>query len=371
MQTPLRYLLITVFCTLTVHASAARWVENLYETIWIVPENARDSEIRQAMTNGFLETVIRVSGDSAAGSDREMIEASKNARSYLAAFHYEPSAEVLTNVLGEIIKTKKLVMEFSEPVIQKILADAGLPVWDHLRPEILTWIAIEQGGRRELLARGDQHDIADMLVSQAELKGLPVQLPELDVTDNLAITSSEVWGQFGDSIANASERYGKEYNLAGRVFESREGQWQADWLLQSERERLRFTTTAETSDQTIELMMNRLAENLSRRYAVASGSNNTSAARLKITEITALRDYAAIEELFSEWRLIKDYQLVHLGPDNITVELNLLGDNQQFKDLLYLNRELLVPQIADISEPAETEETIQVKWQSTQTNTGS
>lgn len=60
--------------------------------------------------------------------------------------------------------------------------------------------------------------------------GLPVSIPLMDLDDNMAVNATDVWGRFADPILKASQRYGAEMVVLGKL--TPEGdKWSIDWGL--------------------------------------------------------------------------------------------------------------------------------------------
>ena len=53
--------------------------------------------------------------------------------------------------------------------------------------------------------------------AQTQAMGLPVSLPLMDLDDNMAVTATDVWGRFADPVLKASQRYGAEMVVLGKL----------------------------------------------------------------------------------------------------------------------------------------------------------
>jgi hypothetical protein len=122
----------------------------------------------------------------------------------------------------------------------------GLPVWGPERPLTLLWIAVDDGmGGRALLGANDAAELGvesspataslltalrGELTAVADERGLPVTLPLLDLEDFSVVTFVDVWGGFDDRVVAASQRYGADAVLIGRVRPGLVG-YEVQWLL--------------------------------------------------------------------------------------------------------------------------------------------
>ena len=108
-------------------------------------------------------------------------------------------------------------------------AAAGLPVWGSNRPNVLLWIALGDGHRRELLGETGADEFNIELKRQAQLRGLPVYYPLWDLEDTASLSLAEIWGSFLDRIDRASSRYQPDTILTARLQQESSGLWSANW----------------------------------------------------------------------------------------------------------------------------------------------
>jgi len=131
-------------------------------------------------------------------------------------------------------------VEFYPNQIDEALQALGRPVWGPERPLTLLWIAIDAGrGERVLLSDGGisadtftdtvggvgvspeavelAAAIREEIAKVADERGLPIRFPLLDLEDLLMVTPADIWGGFVEQIEAASERYGADAILIGRI----------------------------------------------------------------------------------------------------------------------------------------------------------
>jgi len=133
----------------------------------------------------------------------------------------------------------RLRVSFDPEAIRQRLDAAGLPIWGAERPTMLVWLAIDEGqGRRSLLSAGntpdaisDADEYRDALISTAEARGLPLLLPLVDAEDLSLMSTSDVWGGFGDALTEASKRYSADVILLGRLRQAGAEGAQVRWSL--------------------------------------------------------------------------------------------------------------------------------------------
>lgn len=334
---------IVLLCLAAIPASAAEIVKDLYQTIEVVSVDSTDIEINNAMSDGLASVVVRISGSTSSVSHPVINSALKNPKQYLSRFRYEPSTEIRTNLLGEVVHTKKLVLDFDVYRVKTLLASGLVPVWDEMRPTMLAWIAIERTNRREILSALGTDELLSQMDKVAQRRGLSYRLPDMDLIDQLSINESEVWGLFPDVILDASQRYNPEYILGGRIYPDVNNSWKADYLIISQMTTRRFQTSAATLDALLNQMAEPVAEMMSQRYAVVLGGSSLSSSAIGVSGVTSLKDYAALLAMFKSMGQVSDVQVAYMAGEDIILNVDSYGTDTKLLDNLHLYRDRLVP----------------------------
>ena len=140
----------------------------------------------------------------------------------------------------------RLEASYNPRAIRGLLDSRSLPVWGKERPQVVVWLAINEGGGERYVigmkgpvpgrlksnfaptadgSDGDQDEeltVADPELLAGEMKalgasrGLPLQLPELDEEDQRVLAFSDIWNRRTAPLMLASQRYRGEAVLIGR-----------------------------------------------------------------------------------------------------------------------------------------------------------
>ncbi|MEX2321425.1 MAG: DUF2066 domain-containing protein, partial [Saccharospirillum sp.] len=188
---------------LSLSAWAARTVD-VYADSAILAQNASDQDQNEAVREALLRVLIRATGEADIANQERIQPLLRNASDYLSTFRFQTSDALLTNVLGESVPTKRMVMQFDQQSIEQWLVNQRLPVWGTRRPEVLLWLADRLQGRDRILTDGDNHTLAVELNNRLDNRGLPVVLPIMDLTDTLNVSFTDVYGLFTGDIEAAS-----------------------------------------------------------------------------------------------------------------------------------------------------------------------
>ncbi|MFX3657599.1 MAG: DUF2066 domain-containing protein [bacterium] len=120
----------------------------------------------------------------------------------------------------------ELGLQFVPDAVLKLVREARLPVWRANRPRVVAWIVVEDAsGERAVLGTASDHPVAQAVRERARQRGLPLQLPLMDLEDQLAVDPAAVWGRLSQTLLPASERYGADIVLVGRLQQVPGGSW--------------------------------------------------------------------------------------------------------------------------------------------------
>ncbi|WP_027852397.1 DUF2066 domain-containing protein [Marinobacterium litorale] len=189
-QRSLRHILLGICCLLPLSASA----ESLYSArvgAGLAPE--------QQLQAALNEVVIKLSGTRSVLERPELSTLRDNAP--LLVESREPQAE------GEVIR-------FEEKALTSLMANLGLPVIaGQDRPELLVWLLHRTANGVEFIEPGTLFYPAMREVAAS--RGLPLRVPLLDLTDQLAITPEQAAEGASPALLRASARYQPDAVLVG------------------------------------------------------------------------------------------------------------------------------------------------------------
>lgn len=321
-------------------AGAVR-VEDLYAAEVEVADKggeAREEGFRRALE----QILLKVSG-SVSVLDEPALQPMLDAPSrHVQQYRYEEIED------GESAEGNdyRLEVMFNQSRLESELRERGVVVWGPYRPEVLIWLAYDDGRERLLIGAGDGSGMNEVLNAAAGKRGLPLLLPLLDTDDRRRIEYIDVKGGFFDSVRNASERYGAEIVLVGNVRRTG-GDWRGDWTLLQADERRGWQSRADSADEVVQIGVGRLAEYLSE--LMAGRDSERSRVRVRVTETDDLDDYARLGHYFERLPRVEGSQVVRVAPREILFELELRGRLTDLERAIALD-DLLQPVTPSIGE---------------------
>ena len=286
-------------------------VPDLYE-VMVPVMTTRDAAFADAMK----VVLIRVSGrrDAAERAGAALADP----RKYLQRFGF-PSPNILQAA-------------FDGRAVDKLLSDAGLPIWGRERPATLVLLGFEAAdGTLQWMDNITPGAEREALTVMAKQRGVPLVWPQMDAQDR--IYASEIAASPAvPTMMQAAERYGANAVLFGRARRDGAGGAYVQWILAS-------SGSSEELRGSLDDGINLAADSFARMYA-ASGSALDSVA-LAVSGIGNLNDYASALNYLEKMTVVRSVALEQVAGDTLHLKLAVRGDASQLKRALALDNKLV------------------------------
>lgn len=307
---------------LTGHVRAEQ-LTHLYEATVPVQDQSKDQR-NQAIQKGFIQVLVRVSGRSDVGDAQkfpDIAQATKQATQYVQQFRYITSN---SNNSGSNASDLAVWVRFDETAISHLLRASNLPVWGKTRPSTLVWLAVDQQGQRKLLGADSRDEVYKALTSEAAARGVPLVLPLLDLTDRTAINTSDIWGNFGNTILQASQRYQAQAVLVGRVYKANSSNWVGRWTLYIDSGSQNWTVNGPTLADAINAGVDDTAQSLAVRYGQVE-EEQVSSVLIEVKKIKGLADFNRVDKYLKSISHVKDVEPVELTASSAVFQVTIPG----------------------------------------------
>lgn len=321
-------LLRLTLCTLLaleVVAVRAEIVSDVYRAR-VPVDDRRASTLDRARSDGLVQVVVKASGDTQAAENEAILAAAKKASRFLRSYGFEESESGLVALL-----------DYDEAALRELLVQAGLPLWTANRPRVLAWVVIHDGDGRHFASASETPLIHAALQQSFQLRGLPLQLPLLDLEDAARISPGEAWRQSSGALLRASERYGEVELLAGRVATLSDGRWVGEWRLLDNGRWVVSSVDAASLDAFAEQGAALAADLYAGRYAVAPRDQGDERLRITLRGIHSFAHYRsaceAIRGLESVQRVVPE----HVLGDEVSLRVHADADQVQLAKILELD----------------------------------
>ena len=340
--------------------------------------NESDAERSQAFKNALRIVLVRATGEQRYLSHPAVLEALENAQSYVEAIRYFsetvvpasssrengpqqalPEATVQPSVVENsdglmldpvqqrqvpptTIEQRFIEVEFSSVLIERMLADAQMPLWDSNRPSVLIWMALQdESGNRSLMTSDINNDIVDHIKGFADARGLPVLFPVLDFEDRRNLSEDLVWRLDEQAIRTVSLRYGADSILTGRLHFTSSGELVGLWQFQFQGDTETFDGFSTDLEGYLNAPLERITARLAQYFAILPDADLSASVILRVDGISDLQDYSALMAYVGGLGLVDSVATSQVAAEQLDLRLGLVGDPQQLYELIALDRDLL------------------------------
>jgi uncharacterized protein len=219
-----------------------------------------------------------------------------------------------------------LQVGFDSVSVDKLLSDAGLPIWGRERPATLVMLGAEDadGTTRWMSAQAPANDRA-AIERVAYERGLPLVWAVMDAQDRAQV-DADVGGS-GDALLQTAQRYGANAVLIGRV---RAGS--ARWTLVS----------SDGASETVGGLADgvHLAADAFARVFATSGSSLTTVT-LEVAGMVNLEAYASTLNYLESLTLVRSVAVEQVAGDALRFRLAVRGDAETLRRAIALDNRLL------------------------------
>lgn len=234
----------------------AQTVNDLYQVR--EPVASQSPQERDRATQAAVQTmVVRLTGNSKAAQGAGLAEVRKDPQKIISQYGYDAGPP------------QTLLVDFDPASTDRAVRQAGLPIWGSNRPSILGWWLIDSTEGSNLV--GDGQDAAAPLRRAAQHRGLPMQLPLADLSEQGVGTAQHLSANDAGELKQASERYGSDAILAVHAREEG-GKWQGEWRLWLGDGREQGTASGDSVEALADAVLLAVSERLAPRFAVKPGA---------------------------------------------------------------------------------------------------
>jgi hypothetical protein len=311
---------VLVFILLLLPVALVPAAESLFESEVVVSSQSPGVRAR-ALKTALQEVLVRVAGQDAVLTTEPAREMLKNPAQLMQQYRYFTVPASEPPVL-------KLWVQFDGEAIRQSLQQQGVTYWGAERPDTLLWLAVEDHGKRYVVAADDGTDVYRQIERAARQRGVPVLFPLMDLQDQSQVRFSDIWGGFFDNVLDASSRYNPQAVLIGRLNRSPSGAWSSRWHLEVAGQPSSWTDSRQQLDALAQQGIDDTADILASRFAVSQGSGNLSEVRISVIGVDSLTDYARLGDYLSGLTAVVGMQVEKVAGSEIQYALQLNGSLQ-------------------------------------------
>lgn len=311
-------------------------------------------EESQAIGQAFVQVITELTGSTDSQNNaviKQSLQSAQEYVSHIATLQQDDEQQVLQ-------------IRFDHVAVNQLLSQAGLPIWGGERANLIAWLVIEKQGMQEMIG-DDGHQAAVLLRQQTELRGIPLLLPLMDLTDQSLVSISDIGGRFWQPIEQASQRYQSQGIVIGRIYQTIDGYWHGQGQLSLPDGTDAWSLEAAELDGLIANLAEQLGAMLVKRYALLTDSRNSGQLFVQVQGVGDLQSYADLRSVLAAVSSVTGVTLESLQGDTVLLKVTHQGEAKKL--LLSLELEsrlaLLDGQQANAYSASQSAHTAYYVWQ--------
>lgn len=311
-------------------------------------------EESQAIGQAFVQVITELTGSTDSQNNaviKQSLQSAQEYVSHIATLQQDDAQQVLQ-------------IRFDHVAVNQLLSQAGLPIWGGERANLIAWLVIEKQGMQEMIG-DDGHQAAVLLRQQTELRGIPLLLPLMDLTDQSLVSISDIGGRFWQPIEQASQRYQSQGIVIGRIYQTIDGYWHGQGQLSLPDGTDAWSLEAAELDGLIANLAEQLGAMLVKRYALLTDSRNSGQLFVQVQGVGDLQSYADLRSVLAAVSSVTGVTLESLQGDTVLLKVTHQGEAKKL--LLSLELEsrlaLLDGQQANAYSASQSAHTAYYVWQ--------
>ncbi|MDR7018976.1 DUF2066 domain-containing protein [Aeromonas salmonicida] len=310
----LKRVVTALCCGLSFMVSAAQ-VTDLYQG-----KAPTSGDMVAAQSQALGDVLVKVTGKRDILTQPDVVKALAAPGEYVQHYGYQDVGPV-----------KFLKADFNVAKVNALISQSKFALLGPARPQMALWLVINEGERR-ILPDQSSDGWASALRTQSQAMGLPVSIPLMDLDDNMAVNATDVWGRFAAPILQASQRYGAEMVVLGKL--TPEGdKWSIDWGLYGpkaggELAELTRGSSSGTQAEVAQHFADELAAWLVQNYGVRI-SGVASSQTLVVEGLSGIDGMITVQKMLQGMASVTKVTIGKLEGDKVTFDLLLQGDKAE------------------------------------------
>ncbi|MCW8996827.1 MAG: DUF2066 domain-containing protein [Psychromonas sp.] len=286
------------------------------------------------------QVLVKVSGNAEIEKMSESKLLLQKTDSLLSQYGYQTSANI-----------RYFTAVFDKRKINQALQDMQQPVWGDTRPTTLLWLVIDEGGVRKLVSDNlftntANSEIASVFYNQQHSRGISLQLPLMDLEDNLALSISDVSGRFYDAIAAASKRYDADNFVVANLKQVNPEMWSLSWQLVKSAPRYKHNKVVVADKITgkkvslVSAMVSRIADYYASQYSVLENQGEKFSQTIYIKGINSLAQLTQLNKVLENLLSVASFEVTSVQGSQVAVNIKISGGLTSFKNGLFAQQNL-------------------------------
>lgn len=258
-------LVIVILAFFPIMPVLAVTVSSLYQAEVPVVTQA-DNERSEAVKQGFVRVLIKLSGDSQIDNNPIIKSSLKKADYYVQEFSYATPTVSSSQYLLQI--------RYNTADVNKLLNKAGVTYWGESRPLILVWLAVTNNAvhTSQIISNEESGDILLAMKQKEKKYGLPLIFPMMDITDMDQVSYDDIAAMNLPALQEAARRYSPDAFLIGAI-QQNDDVFQGEWQLVIGDNQWHWSISDKSIENVIDSVLNQTSQTLAKRLAFQNTSD--------------------------------------------------------------------------------------------------
>ena len=316
--------------------------------IRIEVEDRSEATIDRASRDALQAALLKRSGDWALLQHPAVESALASARTQLSLYQFERVGGVT-----------RFVAQIDQPVVENLIKTANGTLWAEARPPILLWLVIDDPVGRRFGNTAQEQPLWKRLSEAFDALGVKLRRPLYDLSDTVLVSPDGLWRRDFGPIVEASERYGMNHLLLGRLIRLSDGRHIGEWVYRDVSVERAVSIRADSLETLIEPGITLAMMEMRRQYAVAlTTDTETQALRVRVHNVVTRDDYRAVRAAMSQIQTLDHVRPLAVQGDTLTLELQGVGDAATLTRLMASRTDLIW-----VSSDPDSDEGLVLAWQ--------
>jgi hypothetical protein len=155
------------------------------------------AERERALPQALRQVLQKLSGLRSFEAYPLLEPALEQASGMLVSYYYRNAPVPLAD--GSEASELRLVARFSPAAVNELARSLQLPLWQPQRPELLTWLIVDDGVDRRIMPVEFQY-VRDSMADAAAQRGLPLKWPEPGPEGEWDVDPQILWGGYTEDL---------------------------------------------------------------------------------------------------------------------------------------------------------------------------
>ena len=316
--------------------------------IRIEVEDRSEDTIDRAAREALQTALLKRSGDRGLLQHPAVKAALASARTQLSLYQFE-----------RIGGMTRFVAQIDQAVVESLIKAANGTFWAEARPPILLWLVIDDPAGRRFGNTQAEQPLWERLSETFDGLGVKLRRPLYDLSDAVLVSPDGLWRRDFGPIVEASERYGMNHLLLGRLIRLSDGRYIGEWVYRDVSVERAISVQAGSLEALIDPGVTLAMDEMLRQYAVALTIDNaTQALLIRVQNVVTRDDYRAVTAVMNGIQTLNHVRPVAVQGDTLTLELQGVGDAETLLRLMASRNDLIW-----VSNDPDSEEGLVLAWQ--------